>query len=77
MSDDMKELATVLHQTTCHFNHTDQCGWFYETKESDRGEFNWEGWTHKRYLEKAEKLYSRVPQRPPAIIAVLRALTDL
>ncbi len=75
--DDMKELATALHQLSCNANHMDQCGWFYETLESDKGVFDWYGAAHKRYLDKAEKLYGRVPQRPPAILSVVKALVDL
>lgn len=70
--DDMQELATALHTLQCHSSHEDICGW---EREINLGE--WERWTHKYYLEKAEKLYGRVPQRPPAIIAVVKALGDL
>lgn len=79
MSDDLKELAEELHSLLCVHNHTDQCGWFYETKQNseERYEFDWNGWTHKQFLEKAEKLYGSVPQRPPAILSVVKALKFL
>lgn len=30
LSED-KKLAEFIHQQTCRFNHTDGCGWYYES----------------------------------------------
>jgi len=30
MTDD-KKLAEILHEKQCNWNHTDGCGWFYES----------------------------------------------
>lgn len=43
------ELAEFLHTELCNHNHTDGCGWFYEGND-------WEGYAHKKYLEKANKI---------------------
>lgn len=29
-SQETKDYAEALHRLTCHHNHTDQCGWFYD-----------------------------------------------
>lgn len=51
------QLAEVLHDTQCHHNHTDQCGWMYET-----GVNRWNtGYAHKRYLEKAAQALLLLP----------------
>ena len=44
-----RNLATIIHNQTCHHNHTDQCGWHYGWEE-----FNLQG--RDRYLEKAKKI---------------------
>jgi len=51
-SPDM-QLAIYLHSKGCHHNHTDQCGWYYETGE---GNDNWNGYEHARYLEIARNM---------------------
>ena len=44
-----KQLATTIHDKTCHMEHTETCGWFYEN--------DWnQGWTKKRYLRQANKI---------------------
>jgi len=42
------ELATLLHEALCRWNHTDGCGWYYQD--------NWEDSVHQRYLKVAEKI---------------------
>lgn len=51
-----QRMAILLHENLCHSNHTDQCWWGYEM---DGIEHDWTGWTHKKYLEKADKLISK------------------
>jgi len=46
-------LAITLHGTQCHLAHEDQCSWYYERSNDAE---KWDGSSHKRYLEKAEKL---------------------
>lgn len=48
-----KRMAILLHKNLCLCNHTDMCGWYYEI---DGVIHDWEGYTHKEYLEKANKL---------------------
>lgn len=52
------KLAEALHDTTCRWNHTDQCGWFYEIHDSV---VNWDGHSHSAYLTKARKLRLSLP----------------
>lgn len=51
-----QRIAIRLHDTTCRWNHTDGCGWFYEFKDKQH---DWSGSSHKSYLEKAFKLINR------------------
>lgn len=44
------ELAELLHNYLCHHNHTDGCGWYYESWDKP-------GWSKNWYLEKAHKLH--------------------
>ncbi len=44
-----QRLAHILHEKQCGANHTDQCGWFYETWENP-------SYSRNSYLEKADKL---------------------
>lgn len=48
MDDEAKLLADELHKRLCHWNHADQCGWFY--MKEDEG---WDSYTKKKYLDKA------------------------
>lgn len=48
-----QRMAILLHKALCHSNHTDRCGWYYEINGI---EHDWTRWTHKEYLEKANKL---------------------
>ncbi len=45
------QLAITLHKTLCHLNHTDGCSWEYEFS---KGQAEWYGHAHSRYLAKAE-----------------------
>lgn len=50
---DIYELATLMHDKLCSYDHTDCCDWYYRDNDKDK-------WTqgritmHKVYLEKAE-----------------------
>lgn len=50
-----QKLAVVMHEVMCHHNHTDGCGWYYETKNRQH---RWEGkgGAHDRWLGRAIKL---------------------
>ena len=41
-------LAEFLHKSTCRWNHTDGCGWYYRD--------DWTDYEHKKYLAIAERL---------------------
>ncbi|MFW6310665.1 MAG: hypothetical protein ACOC1K_00355 [Nanoarchaeota archaeon] len=54
--EENKKLAILLHQSKCHLNHMDGCGWFYEIKE---GKHDWDRFSHQNYLHWAnEKIKS-------------------
>jgi Holliday junction resolvasome RuvABC DNA-binding subunit len=48
MPDD-KKLAEILHEKQCHWNHTDGCGWHYES-------WNSMGYSRQEYLKKAREI---------------------
>ncbi len=50
------QLANILHELLCHWNHTDGCGWYYEFKNRVA---DWDRDTHKGYLKKAVNLIAR------------------
>lgn len=47
-----QRVASMLHSLFCHSNHDDACSWLYEQKNKTD---DWNGDTHLRWLEKAEK----------------------
>lgn len=51
------KFAIALHSKECIHNHTDGCGWFYEFTNK---EHEWNSYTHKSYLEKANKILKRL-----------------
>jgi len=50
-----EQLAITLHSMLCHHNHIDGCGWEYE---GSNGKDDWNGYAHKKYLEKGRKMLS-------------------
>lgn len=46
-----QQLAELLHEQYCQYNHTDGCDWFYCTWENPR-------WARQRYLDWAGRLLS-------------------
>lgn len=52
-----QKLAIELHNKNCKGNHTDYCDWEYDVRNAVDGTYhNWDGYAHKLYLEKAEKI---------------------
>lgn len=49
------DIARLLHKKLCHYNHTDQCGWYYNTVYDGLAD-DWTSYSHKEYLEKANRL---------------------
>lgn len=49
------DIARLLHKKLCHYNHTDQCGWYYSTVYDGLAD-DWTSYSHKEYLEKANRL---------------------
>jgi hypothetical protein len=50
------QLAKQLHNMVCSWNHTDGCGWYYESKN---GVEDWNGHAHGEYLKRARILIHR------------------
>ena len=50
----LREVAYLLHESLCGYNHTDGCSWGYEEKKSD--EETWTGSAHRHWLERVEAL---------------------
>lgn len=51
-----RELATFIHERTCTSNHTDQCGWGYESWDDPSM-----NWTRMEYYKKAEAMLNEIP----------------
>jgi len=55
LSSNTIELAELIHEKLCHWNHTDGCGWYYE---------KWDdlnlGYSKKEYYKKAEAILKDV-----------------
>jgi hypothetical protein len=49
------QLAIILHDKYCGYNHTDGCGWLYGFKN---GFHSWNDHPHNEYLEVAKKIVS-------------------
>jgi len=45
------DLATLIHDKTCHWNHTDGCGWMYEKWDDEKL-----GYAKLEYLKIARKV---------------------
>lgn len=58
-------LAEQMHEETCHLDHVEMCGWYYEA--NDNG-FGWEGYTHKRYLRAAYNILRLAPGLDDSLI---------
>jgi len=69
LSED-KRFAVDLHDATCHADHTERCGWFYE-----HGPNVWNNGTHKRYLDKANEILKVVDAE--TTMKVLKAVRGL
>ena len=65
----LRDLATKAHDGLCIYNHADGCGWGYEHD-------NWNGWTHKRWLDKIEKIVADNQKWNKITIAELEAIID-
>lgn len=71
-----QQLATVLHDAMCRWNHTDGCSWFYEVhKDVD----DWTGSTHERWVKKAKDVRAMLPPETDndTIVRIARAVGGL
>jgi len=64
------QLATILHTTQCHQDHTEYCGWFYEVNR----ESTWTEFTHQRWLKKADMLIAMTGLEIEDIVKVVSLL---
>lgn len=64
-SQELRDLAELMHKKSCRYNHTDGCGWFY-----DRGD--WTEYSRGEYLGKAKALLSVVDaEKAKAVITAI------
>lgn len=42
-------IADAIHTATCHQDHAEACGWYYETWQST-------SWSRNHYLDKAQRM---------------------
>ena len=47
------DLAIAIHNLTCRYNHTDQCGWEYEIHNNVHA---WNEYAHAKYLGIARRV---------------------
>lgn len=69
-----KNLAILLHDKLCRWNHTDGCGWHYDV---NKGIHNWNGHDHKEYLLKAELVLAGLDREPVTTENIERFITKL
>lgn len=62
------QIATLLHERLCHYNHTDYCSWNYDIMH---GEY-WYGFAHDRYLTKAFELIKNSGKSAEDVLSVLK-----
>ena len=60
-------LADILHSLFCKWDHTEGCAWFYEMP---KGQHDWSGHAHSRYLNTAHKVVAYCDERNISIDAV-------
>lgn len=65
-----KQLAIYLHCKLCY--HTEGCIYYYEKKDED---IDWNGYEHKKYLEKARKILS-LTEDIELIINLIKTLNE-
>jgi len=51
---DEQRLAELIHDSQCRWNHTDGCGWYYESWDVP-------GYSKEEYLRKAKNILKEVP----------------
>jgi len=56
-----KKLAIFLHERTCHYNHTDGCGWMYNIDAAGIPK-SWTSNEAERYLSKANRIIAKFIQ---------------
>lgn len=66
----LKDLAEILHDKLCRYDHNDQCAWLYENDREDP----WKEWTHRRYFEQAFALTNATDLPNGTIIKVIENL---
>lgn len=64
-------LAEALHDTLCHWNHTDGCSWGYE---GSRDTADWNAHAHRTYLDKARKALVAAEGDAMLVLKVLEAV---
>lgn len=71
----LQELAILLHDKLCRWNHTDGCGWYYQI--SNENGHDWCGYEHGRYLTKARNISKLCAKHDIKIETVLEFYDEL
>ena len=72
----IRKIAIKVHDLFCAWNHTDGCGWFYEN-DAKTEDFVWQGYSHRIYLNKIEKLFQDTQISPDILDAILDDLLKI
>jgi hypothetical protein len=59
----------LLHELFCHYNHTDQCGWYYEAASGENKK--WTQYAHAKYLAAARELLLKFNDTQGVFVAAL------
>lgn len=68
------QLAIHLHDSTCKWNHTDGCSWYYEFKDKKHV---WTGHAHSHALKQAQHLIAEATSIGVDVDTVLKMSTIL
>jgi hypothetical protein len=65
-----QDVATLLHDLFCHYEHVEGCAWWYEYDRKN----TWGEYAHKRYLDVADELLMRFSNSKNTMTLTLRWL---
>lgn len=70
----LQRLANIMHDSTCTWNHTDGCGWGYESWDGATPAGNS---TRSRWLEKARQLVSKTAMSADKLAGVFEIWQEI
>lgn len=72
----IRTIAIKAHDLFCAWNHTDECGWYYEN-DAKAEDFVWQGYSHRIVLNKIDKLFQDTQISPDILDAILDDLLKI